>query len=200
MLEEIKDIHFSAKRIEKIIAADADHIEERLIKIVIPDAGPINTLAAAGLLYLLLAPKNTLIVMIHTVINEIIHRTPEFLAVLKEFIEDNLDRITIVKTSVCADDEARSMRGEPLGKRRGDLAIADFILNYIDEAIGDSPALIICEDRTLVHPQSIRHAVNDYPENTHFITTEAYLRKLEQEHIISSFDVVWKQVSKATCY
>ncbi len=94
---------------------------------MIPDAAPINTLADAELLYLLLAPQNTQIVMIQIVINEIILRAPEFLAVSKEFIEANIDRITIIKTSVCVDDEAKSMRGEPLGRRRGDLAIADFI-------------------------------------------------------------------------
>ncbi len=67
-------------------------------------------------------------------------------------------------------------------------------MNYIDEAIGDSPALMICEDRTLVHPQAVRHAVGDYSENTYFITMKTYLRKLEHERIIDSFDAAWKQI------
>lgn len=165
--------------------------DKRLIKIVIPDAGPINTLAAAGLLHLFLAPKNTQIVIIQSVFNEIIFRAPEFLAVPKEFMEN--DRIKIIKTSICDDDEARIKRGESIGKGRGDLAIADFILNFIDESIGNSPALIIYEDKKLGR----LHAKDGYTEKTHFITTAAYLRKLEQEHIIESFDLIWKQITDA---
>ena len=175
------------KHPEKTIATEMEADEKRLIKIVIPDAGPINTLAAAGLLHLLLAPKNTQIVIIKTVFNEIILRDPE----LQEFMDANIDRITIIDTSVCIDDEARKTRGEPVGKGRGDLAIADFILNSIDESIGNSPGLIIYEDRKLVR----LHATGDFSEKTHFITTAAYLRKLEQEHIIESFDLIWKQIT-----
>ena len=55
------------------------------VKIIIPDAGPINTLDAAGLLDLLLVPPNAEIMVIHSVLNEIIIRAPEF----KQFIEKN---------------------------------------------------------------------------------------------------------------
>lgn len=163
--------------------------EKRLIKIVIPDAGPINTLAAAGMLALFLAPENTRIVLIQTVFNEIIFLAPE----LKEFLEANIDRIEIIKTSICLDDEAKVKRGEPIGKGRGDLAIADFLMNYIDDSLGNSPALVIYEDRKLIR----LHDVGDISENTHFITTASYLKKLEAEGIIRSFDSVWKEITDA---
>jgi hypothetical protein len=156
------------------------------VKIVIPDAGPINTLAAAGLLHLLMAPKNTEIVVIQSVYNEILSRSSEFI----EFLKGNPSRIKFVKTSVCLESERKLTQGEPIGKGRGDLAIADFIMNFIDKEIGNSPALVIFEDKKLGRLSQLE----DYSENTHFITTAAYLKKLEIEGIIESFESIWELV------
>lgn len=156
------------------------------IKIIIPDAGPINTLAAAGLLDLLLTPSNTQLVVIKSVLNEIIIRAPEF----QKFMEENVARIQIICTSVCQDDAKKIAHGEALGKGRGDLAIADFILNFIDDAVGNSPALVIFEDKKLGRLRDLEQ----FSENTHFITTAAYLRKLEIEGVIVSFDAIWRQI------
>lgn len=156
------------------------------IKIVVPDAGPINTLAAAGKLELLLAPANTDVVLIESVVNEIIVRSPE----LQRFFKTHAARIQRVATSVCKDDAEKRRSGQPLGKGRGDLAIADFIMNCIDEAVGNSPALVLFEDRKLGRLRDLEL----YSENTHFITTAAYLRKLEAEGIIESFDETWSEI------
>lgn len=162
-----------------------------LISIVILDAALINTLGTAGLLHLLLVAKNTKILIIQSIFNEIISKTPEF----KEFVESNLDRITIVKTSVCIDDEAKLMRGESLGKYRGSLAIADFLLNFIDEAlpgvVGDS--LVVCEERVVVRFQAANTDFG-FTEKTHFITLAAYLQKLEHDGLINSFDAAWERI------
>ncbi|WP_340123718.1 hypothetical protein [Methylobacter svalbardensis] len=191
MLEEIKGmppgIHF-----EKIMSSGVE-----LICIVILDAAPINTLGTAGLLHLLLVAKNTEVVIIQSIFNEIISKTPEF----KEFVETNLDRITIVKTSVCIDDEAKLMRGESLGKNRGGLAIADFLLNFIDEAlpgvVGDSLVLIICEECEVVRLQAAANTDFGFTEKTHFITLAAYLQKLEHDGLINSFDAAWGRIKDA---
>lgn len=158
----------------------------KLIKIVIPDAGPINTLAAAGLLDLLLAPPNSELMVIKSVLNEILVRAPEF----QDFLDRNPTRIKEIITTVCKDDADKLSRGEPIGRGRGDLAIADFILNFIDESIGNAPALVIFEDKKLGRLRELEQ----FSENTHFITTAAYLRKLEIEGLISSFDEIWNQV------
>ncbi len=157
-----------------------------LIKIVVPDAGPINTLAAAGLLELLLSPPNSEVVVIQSVWNEVLMRRPE----LKRFIEHHNARITTISTSVCVDDAQKIARGEPVGKGRGDLAIADFILNFLDESIGNAPTLVIFEDKKLDRLRD----VEQFSENVHFITTAAFLRKLEIEGIIDSFDDVWVEI------
>lgn len=158
----------------------------KLVKIVIPDAGPINTLGAAGLLDLLLAPPNTEVMVIQNVLNEILTRAPEFQA----FFEKNRARIKMVATSVCIEDAKKRAIGEPVGKGRGDLAIADFILNFIDDAIGNTPALVIFEDKKLGRLRELEQ----FSENTHFITTAAFLRKLEIEGVIGSFDEVWTYI------
>lgn len=158
----------------------------KLIKIVIPDAGPINTLAAAGLLDLLLAPPNSEVMVIQSVLNEILVRAPEF----QEFLDKNPTRIKKISTSVCKDDAEKLSRGDPIGKGRGDLAIADFILNFIDESVGNAPALVIFEDKKLGRLRDLEQ----FSENTHFITTAAYLRKLEIEGLIGSFEEIWNQI------
>ena len=158
----------------------------RPVKIIIPDAGPINTLAAADLLDLLLAPPNAELMVIASVLEEIVIRAPEF----QQFIERSGSRIKIITTSVCQDDADKIKRGEAIGKGRGDLAIADFILNFIDDTIGNSPALVIFEDKKLGRLRDLAQ----FSENAHFITTAAYLRKLEQEGVIASFDEIWRQI------
>jgi hypothetical protein len=159
------------------------------VRVVIPDAGPLNTLAAPGLLHLLLAPANVDLVLIKSVVDEIKVRSAE----LKAFIARHEARIVVVTTSVCAETEARRARGAPVGRGRGDLAIADFILNSIDETLGNEPALVIYEDRKLGRLAG----VEGISEKAHFITTAAYLRKLEEEGVISSFADTWRQIVSA---
>lgn len=159
---------------------------KRPIKIIIPDAGPINTLIAADVLDLLLLPKNTQIVIIESVLNEIISQAPKF----KTFREKNADRIDVVSTSICKDDKAKLARGESIGRGRGDLAIADFIMNSIDDVVGNAPALVIYEDKGIGRLRLI----GDYSADTHFITTAAYIRKLEKEGMIESFSNLWELI------
>ncbi len=156
-----------------------------LVKIVVPDAGPINTLAAANLLHLLLAPPNSKLVVVESVFDEIIVRSSG----LKRFMDEHEDRIEKVQTFTCRAIKERLSRGEVVERGRGDLAVADFLLYHVDDVVGNSPALLISEDRKLVNRLS---KLESYTQQTHFITTAAYLRKLELEEIIVSFDDIWK--------
>ena len=161
------------------------------IKIVIPDAGPINTLAAADLLDLFLAPKHATLVIIESVMIEIIPNAPK----LADFLKVNAGRIDVVKTSVCLDDADKRLRGKEIGKGRGDLAVADFLMHYVDATVGNSPALIIYEDKKTDKKLARLHQnFKELGDNAHFITTTAYLRKLEAEGIIDSFEDTWKQI------
>jgi hypothetical protein len=137
-------------------------------RIIIPDACPINTLAAAGLLHLLFATENTELYLIRSVYNEIIAHSPE----LECFFNEHSGRTKIFDTSVCRGNKDKRERGEQLEKGQVDLAIADFFLNYIDDIVGESPGLLITDDEKLLKRMG---ALDAYPENIHFITTAAYL-------------------------
>lgn len=158
-----------------------------LVKIVVPDAGPINTLAAAGLLHLLFARPNMRLVVIESMFDEIISRASEF----KLFMDAHAGQIDKVQTSICKENTRMKERGEDVGKGRGDLAIFDFYLNHIDAAIGNLPALLITEDKKLLSRMS---KFEDFSDKVYFITTATFLRKLEQQEIIDSFDEIWHLV------
>lgn len=160
------------------------------IKVIIPDAGPINTLAAADLLGLLLASEQATLVIIESVMIEIITNSPKLAA----FMEDNKGRIEVVRTSVCIDDSEKRERGEEIKKGRGDLAIADFLMNFVDDVVGNVPTMVIYEDKKLAR---LHQNFEEIGENAHFITTAAYLRKLEQEGIINSFEDTWGVIVSA---
>lgn len=160
------------------------------IKIIIPDAGPINTLAAADLLYLLMAPEQATLVIIESVMIEIISNSRK----LADFMTDYSDRIEVVRTSICIDDAEKRARGEKIGRGRGDLAVADFLMNFVDDAAGNSPALVIYEDKKLARLHEAFEVIGD---NSHFITTAAYLRKLEHEGLIDSFEETWGTIVSA---
>ncbi len=121
-----------------------------------------------GLLHLLLIHKNTKIIVIQSILNEIVAKSSE----IKKFMATNINKIGIIKTSICIDDEAKIMRGERLGKRRGDLAAADFLLNYIDDEIDAAQSFIVFN-------KVAGRFQYDYPENAHLINTEVLIRKLK---------------------
>lgn len=161
-----------------------------VVRVIIPDAGPINTLAAARLLSLLIAPAQIRLTLIQSVVDEILAQSAE----LSKFMAAHASRIDVIETSVCADNRARRARGEILGKGRGDLAIADFLLNYIDDVTKNAPALLITEDKRLLGRLSKQEA---FTPNTHFITTAAYLRALENRGVIASFSDIWRSIVDA---
>lgn len=160
------------------------------MRIIVPDAGPINTFASAHLLALLIASAQIRLTLIRSVVDEILVQSAE----LSEFMALHVERIDVIETSVCADNKARRARGERLGKGRGDLAIADFLLNYVDDVTQNAPALLITEDKGLLGRFSRQEA---FTSNTHFITTAAYLCALEKRGVIASFPDVWRSIVDA---
>lgn len=169
------------------INSGGDEPAVRAIKIVVPDSGPINTLAAAGLLDLLLAPKNATLVLVDAVVREIVSKSEE----LAEFIEKNRGRIEVVSTEVESNIQKIFAAGmTPETKNAGESAISEFMLDQIDKVSERCPALVIFEDKRM--PRLRANAF--FSENVHLITTAAYLRKLEESGIIESFDATWERV------
>ena len=156
----------------------------RVVRLIVLDAGPINTLAAAHRLSLLLSPPQIRLTLLRSVVDEILVRSDDLAA----FMATHSDRIDVIETSVCRDNAARRRRGEVLGKGRVDLAIADFLLNEIDRVTGEAPSLLITEDRKLLERLS-----SEAFRNVRFMTPVAYLRALERKGV-DSFPDVWRAI------
>jgi hypothetical protein len=162
---------------------------DEFVKIVVPDAGPINTLGAAGLLDYLLLPENAQLVLVDEVRREIVSRSSE----LADFVARNAARILTYESDIGrAAAHMRAMGLKPL-RNSGEQAVIEFILHGVDEAIGNAPALIVYEDKRLPRAQ-LR---SEFGERAHMITTAAYLRKLEAEGLIASFAETWAHIVSA---
>lgn len=144
-------------------------------KIIVTDTGPFNALAAGNLLDLLLAPQKVSLVVIESVMNEMVTND----AKMATFFEFNADRIDVIRTSVCIDNANKCLQGEKVIKRGLKLAIADFLMNCIDEVVGNATALFITDITNT--PGNFQH----FEGNIHFITTEGYLQQLEAEGLLA---------------
>lgn len=157
------------------------------IKIVVPDAGPLNTLAAADLLPLLLAPRNVTLVLVDAVVREIVAQAD----VLTAFIRFNKSRIEIAETAVERNIQTLLKAGmKPDLRGSGENAIADFMVHGIDDVASQCPALVLYEDRKM--PRFRRQGL--YSERVHLMTTAAYLLKLEEAGVIASFVETWQRI------
>ena len=164
--------------------------DPELIKIVVPDAGPLNTFAAAGMLHLLLAPENCRLVLVDEIEREIVSRETE----LATFITDNKARIDVVETATGRGAEALRALGQTPGRNVGELAIVEFVMYQVDEVLGNSPALVIYEDKKLPRLHLVQDA---FAKRAHIITTAAYLRKLATDGIIDDFSATWATIVRA---
>lgn len=144
-------------------------------KVIVTDTGPFNVLAAGNLLDLLLAPQKVSLVVIESVMNEIVSNNPK----MASFFDVNADRIDVIRTSVCIDNADKFLRDEKINKRGLKLAIADFLMNNIDEVVGNANALFITDVTNT--PSNFQH----YEGNIHFITTDDYLQQLEAEGLFA---------------
>jgi hypothetical protein len=157
--------------------------------LVIPDAGPINSLWTAGRLDLLLA-LDMPIVVVDEIYAEVTS-DPEHYAKDRE-VKDFLDSLkghglTVEATFV--GQQARSARGAgrfKSGKGLGDAAIAEFMADGIDKYVtADAPVLVLFEDADFRNVRFVRK-----PDNLHLLSTVALLRGMERLGIIASADAI----------
>lgn len=165
----------------------------RRCTVVIPDAGPFNSLWVADRLDLLLKLDMT-IVVIDAVYDEVTGDPsyPKDRAV-KSFIDDHRPPFVVEPTDVGTDERARRKRGERPKKNAGELAIADFMSSegglrrYL--APGD-PVALLFEDRDWF--------VFRRPPNLHLLTTVGLLRGLERVGVIESADAIIHEMTHPT--
>lgn len=147
-------------------------------ELVVPDAGPLITLAYADRLDLLLAMGVEVVVVDMVKLELTRHLTPTSEKILA-FLENN--SIRVIETEIGKEAVAQ---GSAFKKRHaGERAIQDFLFEFYDESEQQEQpryALLLFEDRKIAGTSFV------LPENVYVISTMALLRKLEEMRIIPS--------------
>ena len=149
-------------------------------ELIVPDAGPLITLAYADHLDLLLA-LNVKIVIIDMVKIELTRHKTETSELILDFISSNNIEIKITEIGAKAIQEGDAFKKKHAGER----AIQDFLFEFSDENDGQKVALLLFEDHKIAGTAFV------LPDNVYTISTRAFLNRLETLKIIhSAQDVV----------
>lgn len=157
--------------------------------LVVPDAGPVNSLWTAGRLDLLVA-LNIPIVMVDAVYDELTSDPANDLKdrEVKAFLDAlRGGRLAVADTFVGQQARvARAAGGFRPGRGIGDAAIAEFMGDRLGHYVMDgSPALLLFEDSDFRYVRFVRK-----PANLHMLSTVAMLRGMERMGLIASADAV----------
>lgn len=157
--------------------------------LVIPDAGPINSLWTAGRLDLLPA-LDIPIVMIDAVYDELTSDPATYAKdrEVKMFL-DGLAGTRLAMAETFVGQQARLARQQGrlrTGKGIGDAAIAEFMADGLGRWTDDgAPVLLLFEDADFRSVRFVRK-----PDNLHMLSTVAMLRGMERLGLIASADTV----------
>ncbi len=156
-------------------------------RLLIPDAGPVNSLWVADSLELLLKVGMDIII-IDAVFDEMTS-DPSYRKdrEVKAFIKDNRPPFFIVETDMGRLERARRERGEAPKTNAGEVAIADFMTSEtgLDTWISaGEPVVILSEDM-----RAMRRLFLSEP-NVHALGTIGFLRGMEKAGLLASADMV----------
>jgi len=161
---------------------------KRPIRLVIPDTGPLISLAAGDALdLLLLAREDVRIVLTDMVEFEATRRADEYVdgAKIRQFLMDHAQRIEVLPTTIgqmaLPDMRRRLDQGESaqMPKDIGELSIVNVVISLRTANPGD-PTLVLIEDDWFT---ADTYAV---PGNIHLLSTAAFLDGLEQAGVLPS--------------
>jgi hypothetical protein len=157
--------------------------------LVVPDAGPLNSLWVAGRLDLLLA-LDMPIVVIDAVYDEVTSDPARFSKDrdVKAFIDARLGReIALEATFVGQQARLARTRGDFVpGGGIGDAAIAEFMSVGVARYLGENDAVVLLfEDADFRNIHFLRQ-----PDTLHLLSTVALLRGLEEVGVLASADAV----------
>ena len=159
---------------------------------MVPDAGPLISLAKVGLLDLLLLPGYPVYV-VDQVRYEVTgaKRFPDAIRI-EQFIRQHPEAVHEFSTAVGQAAASRRAQGEVRQPGQGEAAIAEF-LQRLDEITGDpeAPVLLLFEDGDISKTRFL------LPHSIHLLSTRAFLRGLERRGLIQSADEAWKRIEAA---
>lgn len=164
----------------------------RRVVLLVPDAGPLISLATIDRLELLLA-VDLPIYLVDQVAHEVTVRdTLPDARRIRRFIHEHTDMVTIFSTAVGQAAARRRSEGETgRQKGQGEAAIAEFLAR-MDEVLTspDDPVLLLYEDSDIMKRRFVM------PDNVHILSTRAFLLGLEQRGRIPSANALWQAINR----
>ncbi len=157
--------------------------------LIIPDAGPLNSLWVAKQLPLLLALDMKIVVLdvIYDEVTSDPENYPKDLAV-KEFIDSHRPPFVLESTEKGSAEREKVAAGQRRSKNAGDVAITDFMTSETGLAKylhTTEPVVVLFEDADISNVRFFRK-----PPNLHLLSTVGMLRGLEKANIIESADAI----------
>lgn len=169
------------------------------IRIVLPDTGPLISLALGNALdLLLLASDDVRLVLTDVVEFEATNRSDPYAdaVVIKKFLQDHAPRLEVLPTTIgtlaLADLKRRALAGEQvsLAKDIGELSITNFVISLQTVNPGDPMLVVIKDDWFAASAFTV-------PGNIHLLSTSAWLDGLEALGKIPSAAAVRAKIQAA---
>ncbi|MGF9566514.1 hypothetical protein [Neorhizobium sp. JUb45] len=162
------------------------------VVIVVPDAGPLISLAKAKRLDLLIALRLPVYVMDQVYWEATRNKDkPDALAIIG-FVEANADLVHIAETET--GENARFAReAGRVGKRQsslGEAAISEFLTGF-EARFADTAALLIYEDSDFTRRRII------IPDNVHVVSTKSFIYGLQNRKLIDDAAAIWQSIREA---
>ena len=158
--------------------------------IIIPDAGPFNSLWVADQLPLLLRLKMKIVVVdavYDEMTSDVAYQKDRD---VKAFIDGNQPPFTVETTDIGTTERAKRARGEKLKKNAGEVAMFDFMSSedglrkYL--VSGDPVAVLFEDEDWFVAPRT---------PNLHLLSTVGMLRGLERVGVVDSADDIIREMT-----
>jgi hypothetical protein len=179
------------------------------IRLVVPDTGPLITLAKLGALdALLVFDERVRLVLTDYVEFEATRRRQEFpdAQAIHTFLRDHAGRVEIERTGIGSNYKKLFLLKEQLAQAPelaaqlgidlsaelddpGELFIVQYIRDLIDRPPG-TPALILAEDDYFLRP------VSPLPGNAHVVSTRAFLNALPRLAALKDKPLLWSAVAR----
>lgn len=159
--------------------------------LVLPDAGPFNSLWVADRLELLLKLEMK-IVVVDVVYDELTsdlayQKDRE----VKAFIDGNSPPFIIERTDIGDIEREKRRTGKKLKKNAGEIAMTDFLSDGLERYLSATdPVMILFEDAGL--------RVFNKPPNLHLLSTVGLLKGMEAEGFIESADAIIHEMTHPT--
>ena len=153
--------------------------------IIIPDAGPFNSLWVADQLHLLLKLDMWLIVVdaVYDELTSDLHYPKD--RAVKQLIDQNQPPFQIEITEIGQQEREKRRNGRKLKRNAGELAIVDFMSSDdgLRKYLGPGePVIILFEDAGI--------RIFNKPPNLHLLSTVGLLRGLEHLGVIESANII----------